>query len=401
MPSTAHLCANALTGYGTQRDRRRLRATLTSRSAARTPAGQPPAIREMILWLRSRRICARCPPPPSSPPALRARERRREPPDRAGDPALPGARGAAARGPDRHRAGAGDGVRRLAADASRGPAAARLLAPDPRRPRPRRRHLRRPHAQRGHEPQRQRVDLDDARHRERLARRSCSTRACSSRSRWPGSPRPTQARTTAAGPAGRDRRGRRPRTGHAAVQRGRQALSPDPRQGGGQRTAARVHRLDPRGAAAELIANISATRRRRRDPAPARDIQRAVKRRQSAAAEKAMRAHITYLRDIHRLAHARAPPAQVPLLDLPHDRRGTSVHRHAGGASPARTRRRAARWRHPLLPVVAEHVLEHPGQAGAAGPRRGAAGVQRDVAAIPAGMKSSAARGSARAARHG
>ncbi len=29
------------------------------------------------------------------------------------------------------------------------------------------------------------------------------------------------------------------------------------------------------------------------------DIQRAVKRRQSAAAEKAMRAHITYLRDIH------------------------------------------------------------------------------------------------------
>ena len=29
------------------------------------------------------------------------------------------------------------------------------------------------------------------------------------------------------------------------------------------------------------------------------DIQRAVRRRQSAAAEKAMRAHIAYLRDIH------------------------------------------------------------------------------------------------------
>ena len=40
------------------------------------------------------------------------------------------------------------------------PAAARQLAPDPRRPRPLRRHLRRAHAERGHEPQRQRVDRD-------------------------------------------------------------------------------------------------------------------------------------------------------------------------------------------------------------------------------------------------
>ena len=51
-------------------------------------------------------------------------------------------------------------------------------------------------------------------------------------------------------PAGGDRRGRRPRARHAAVQRGRQALPPDPRARRGQRAAAGLHRLDPRGAAA-------------------------------------------------------------------------------------------------------------------------------------------------------
>ena len=69
--------------------------------------------------------------------------------------------------------------------------------------------------------------------------------------------------------AGGDRRGRRPRTGHAAVQRRRQALPPDPRPRRRQRAAAGVHRLDPRGAAAAADREDRPARGRRGDPAPA------------------------------------------------------------------------------------------------------------------------------------
>ena len=114
-------------------------------------------------------------------------------------------------GSDRHRAGAGGGVRRQPPDAARGPAAARQLAPDPRRPRPRRRHLRRPHAGRGHEPQRQRVDLDDAGHGERLAvraaRRADVPRGAARRASRP----PTPTEETAAELQAAIDDGRRPR----------------------------------------------------------------------------------------------------------------------------------------------------------------------------------------------
>ena len=104
--------------------------------------------------------------------------------------------------------------------------------------------------ERGHEPQRQRVDLDDAGDRERLARRAAG-RAHVPRG---AARRPARRANADADDRGRaaggDRRRRGPRAGHAAVQRRRHALPPDPRRGGRQRAAARVHRLDPRGAAA-------------------------------------------------------------------------------------------------------------------------------------------------------
>ena len=121
--------------------------------------------------------------------------------ERAGrvrDPALPlDARPAAGRAA-RHRAGARGRVRRQPADAARGAAAARELAPDPRLAGPGRRHLRREHAERGHAPQRQRVDRGDARDRRRLADRAASRRASRSRCRSPASRPSTRPTTTAA-----------------------------------------------------------------------------------------------------------------------------------------------------------------------------------------------------------
>ena len=85
--------------------------------------------------------------------------------------------------------------------------------------------------------------------------------------------------------AGGDRRGGRPRARHAAVQRRRQALPPDPRARGRQRAAAGLHRLDPRGAPAAA----DREHRHRVDGEEIlrqhRDIQRAVRRRQPAGAE--------------------------------------------------------------------------------------------------------------------
>ena len=71
-------------------------------------------------------------------------------------------------------------------------------------------------------------------------------------------------------------------------------------RGGGQRAAAVVHRLDPRSAPAAAdrgdrpVVDADEILRQHRD------IARAVRRRQPAAAEKAMRAHIAYLRSVRR-----------------------------------------------------------------------------------------------------
>ena len=222
--------ANARAARGDRRSRSRSRSSWTSSAAASSAA-----VKKRFHTLGWTSDVAGFGAPGST---FLARERRREPPDRARAPPLPGARGPAAGRPDRHRAGARDRVRRLAPDAARGPAAARLLASDPGRPRPRGRDLRRPYARRGHEPQRQRVDLDDARDRDRVAG-GAAGRADVPRGAAGGPGRGQRHRRDRRRAAGRDRRGRRPRTRHAAVQRGGQALPPDPRPRGRQRAPAR------------------------------------------------------------------------------------------------------------------------------------------------------------------
>ena len=125
-------------------------------------------------------------------PAFRARERRREPSDRDRDPPLAGGAAAATRptgsAPSRRSPNEFGVSRPTLREALRLLAG---LAPDPRRPRPLRRRLRRPHAERGHEPQRQRVDLDDAGRREHLDGRAAR--------------RPAVPRGAARGPRGRER----------------------------------------------------------------------------------------------------------------------------------------------------------------------------------------------------
>ena len=309
-------------------------------------------------------MCARCPPPPSSPAALRARERRREPSDRARDPALPGARGPAAGGPDRHRAGAGGGVRRLPPDAARGPAAARLLAPDPRRARPRGRDLRRPHARRGHEPQRQRVDLDDAGDREHLAGQLLDARMFLE----------VPLAGLAAANARRGDRGRRcrrrsttpPATSRdAAVQRRRQALPPDPRPRRRQRAAAGVHRLDPRGAAAAADREHLRARGRRRDPAPARATSSA---RSSAVSQRRRRRRCARTSrtcaTFSEAADCSSSGAQLPLLDRL-DAARAERDRHAGGDVVQPVLAVEQHARDPLLAVVARASRRACGRAPA------------------------------------
>ena len=87
--------------------------------------------------------------------------------------------------------------------------------------------------------------------------------------------------------------------GTRAVQRRRHALPPDPRRGGGQRPAARAHRLDPRGAPAvagrpHLASRSTPTRS---SPSTARSCARCAAT-SASAAEKAMQAHIEYLVEV-------------------------------------------------------------------------------------------------------
>ena len=182
-------------------------------------------------------------------------------------------------------------------DAPRGPTAAGQLAPDPRRPRPRRRDLRRPHAQRGHEPQRHRVDLDDAGDRVgltgRAARRPDVPRGAARR---PG--RSQRHRGDRRRPPGRDRRGRR-----ATSPARRRSTTPTSASTRSSPTRPATSccwpsPADPRGPAAAAdrrhLARVDGAEILRQH----RDIQRAVRRKQSAAAESAMRAHIAYLKEI-------------------------------------------------------------------------------------------------------
>ena len=192
--------------------------------------------------------------------------------------------------------------------------------------------------------------------------------------------------------AGGDRRRRRPRARHAAVQRRRQALPPDPRRGRRQRAAARVHRLDPRGAAAAADReHLPARGRRARSCAST-----ATSSARSAAVSprppsSAMRAHIAYL--LRRFTAA-TREASAPVRAAS----GASSHSWIARTPPRpeRAPARRARRRMPYSPSSstsdadprlrrrrrrsAPTIARHP---GAARPGRGAAGVQRDVAAVP------------------
>ena len=90
-----------------------------------------------------------------------------------------------------------------------------------------------------------------------------------------------------------------PRAGNAGVQRGRPALPPDPRRRGGQRPAALLHGLDPRGAAAAADrGDRAAASTGARSCASTGTSSARCAGASRARAEQAMRAHLEYLKRI-------------------------------------------------------------------------------------------------------
>ncbi len=181
------------------------------------------------------------------------------------------------------------------------------------------------------------------------------------------------------------------------IQRGRRPLPPDARRGGGQRPAARVHRLDPRSLPAVAdradLGRVEARGDPRASTAPSRAPSGSAARRRRegdarAPPAPARRAHVGRLSAAARTtaAAAAARPllvGELPLLHLA--RRRARAHRHADRdvgdpvlAVEHHRRRPTARRRR------ARSRRDHPRDAGAGRPGRGAAGVQRDVPHVPA-----------------
>ena len=330
--------------------------------------------------------------------------------DRAGDPALPGGAGPAARRPHRHRAAAGRRVRRQPPDAARGAAAAGRLAPDPRRPRALRRRSSSRTRPATDEPQPQRVDRADARHREhhdgRPARRAHVARG-------------------AAGPA--RRRERRRAEVDARWRSDRRRRGPRARQPTFNDADTRFHQTLAEAVGNELLlaftgwtldvlqpSLIVADRRPRQargHPRPAPRDLRAVRpppapggasrrcRRTSSTCTTCCTDRAAPAPDHGSPSAAAAartrppaactPPArraQLPLLDPAHAaaaERDRHAERDAGHPVLALEQHRGG----PQLLGVAGQRGDHPRHAVAGRPGRGAPGVQRHVAPVPAAQE--------------
>ena len=199
------------------------------------------------------------------------------------------------------------GVRRQPPDAARGAQAARQRQPDPRQQGPGRRHLRRPHRRPGHEPQPQRRHRDDARDRRRVAR---------------GAARRAPAARGAAGrpgrlPAGRREPGARCARPCAGPPRRRRASDPEALAA----TDAEFHRAIAAAAGNRMLQALTdwifevvqpslievhraARSCSRRSSSSTRRCCAAIEKGDAARAERAMKDHLLYLRDVLRMVRA-------------------------------------------------------------------------------------------------
>ena len=240
-----------------------------------------------------------------TPRARQRRDSRRQRAGRGPDPALHPGGAPGAGGLPGPRGGPGRGVRRQPAHAARGAQTARQRQSDQGQQGPGRRHLRRPHGGRGHGPQPQRRDRDDARDAASSRSRSCSTPACCWRCRSPAWPPTSPTRRTCTGCA-RPFGARRPPTIRTSWPTSTARSTRRSRR----RPATGCSRRSPAGSSTSCSRRVNAALHEAIVQSAIVEqheaLLAAIEKGDAPRAERAMKDHLLYLRDVLRMVQERA-----------------------------------------------------------------------------------------------